>query len=266
MGIKHIIHIGHHGPVRIRIPGDFKVLFVPAFAKVEIRDVLEKEIGKLRNYTLVGLLASLQHVNRLNDIKKGLEERGYRVLIGTGNLPYPGQVIGCDVSAATSIADKVNCFLVVAGGFFHGLGVYLRTGIKTFILDPYAGRMIDVEPIAKKIIARHLYNLSKALEAENFGVIISTKPGQYAAGKALEIRRKIEQHGKKAYLIVLDEIIPENLENFAFLDAYVNTACPRLNIDNEDVFKKPIIGMGEIDYILRGELEKYDLRRALQIL
>ena len=65
---------------------------------------------------------------------------------------------------------------------------------------------------------------------------------------------------------VLDEITPENLENFAFLDAYVNTACPRLNIDNEDVFKKPIIGIGEIDYVLHGEIEKYDFRKALQIL
>ncbi len=266
LGVKHIIHIGHHGPVRVRIPRDFKVLFVPAFAKVEIVDVLEGEIEKLRDYTPVGLLASLQHINRLNDIKKSLEEKGYKVLIGAGNLPYSGQIIGCDVSAAASIADKVNCFLVVAGGFFHGLGVYLKTGIKTFILDPYAGRIIDIEPIAKRIMARHLYNLSKALDAENFGVIISIKPGQYAMGKALEIRRKIEQHGRRAYLIVLDEITPENLENLAFLDAYVNTACPRLNIDNEDVFKKPIIGIGEIDYVLHGEIEKYDFHKALQIL
>ena len=112
LGVKHIIHIGHHGPVRVRVPRDFKVLFIPAFAKVEIIDVLEREMGKLGDYTPVGLLASLQHVNQLNNVKKSLEKRGYKVLIGAGNLPYLGQIIGCDVSAATSIANRVNCCLL----------------------------------------------------------------------------------------------------------------------------------------------------------
>ncbi|RLE66258.1 MAG: diphthamide biosynthesis enzyme Dph2 [Thermoprotei archaeon] len=265
LGIKHIIHLGHHGPVRVRIPEDVKVLFVPAFAKVDIEKVLEREIEKLRGYTSIGLLSSLQHINQLDNAKRSLERRGYEVLIGMGNLPYPGQVIGCDVSAAVKVSGKVSCFLVVAGGFFHGLGVYLKTKTKTFVLDPYVGKIFDIEPIAKKILARHMYNLSRALDAETFGVIVSIKPGQYSVGKALEIYRKIKRYGKKAYLIVVDEVEPSELENFAFLDAYINTACPRLNIDSEDVFKKPIIGIGEIDYVLRDEIEKYDIQKALQI-
>ncbi len=266
LGVKHIVHIGHHGPVRVRVPEDVKVYFVPAFAKVDVEKALKKGVEKLEEYLRVGLLASLQHVKQLGKIKKILETSGHEVLIGRGKLPYPGQVIGCDVSAASEISGKVSCFLVVAGGFFHGLGVYVKTGVKTFVLDPYAGEIVDVEPVAKRMFARHLYNLTRALEAKRFGVIVSMKPGQYMIRQALETCRKIERQGKKAYLLILDEVEPEQLENFPFLDAYVNTACPRLNLDNEENFKKPIIGLKELDYILSGRIKDYKIEDAIHIL
>ncbi|OYT30334.1 MAG: diphthamide biosynthesis enzyme Dph2 [Thermofilum sp. ex4484_82] len=266
LGIKHIIHIGHHGPVRVKIPENVQVFFVPAFAKISVENALENNLNKLGDCSPIGLLASLQHVNQLKSVKKKLENLGYSVVIGHGNLPFDGQIIGCDVSAAVNIARKVSCFLVIAGGIFHGFGVYIRTGKKTLILDPYRKKIVDIQKTMEKFYAKHLYNLAKALEAKKFGVLVSTKPGQYSINLARKIAQKIKKHGKKAYIIVTDEIEPETLQNFTFIDAYVNTACPRLNFDNEDNFKKPIIGAKEIDYVLENRLADHKIIDTLHIL
>ncbi len=65
----------------------------------------------------------------------------------------------------------------------------------------------------------------------------------------IELAEKIKQDlikkGKKAYILVFDEIKPEKLEGFD-LNAYINTACPRIVIEDRTLFKKPILNPDEI--------------------
>jgi 2-(3-amino-3-carboxypropyl)histidine synthase len=45
------------------------------------------------------------------------------------------------------------------------------------------------------------------------------------------MKRLLEKHGKKGYLLALEHVGPE-LIDFYPVDAFVNTACPRIAIDD----------------------------------
>ena len=55
---------------------------------------------------------------------------------------------------------------------------------------------------------------------------------------------EIEKKGKKAYFLVLDEIVSEKLPD---LDCYINTECPRIAIEDRALFNKPILNPDELD-------------------
>lgn len=53
-----------------------------------------------------------------------------------------------------------------------------------------------------------------------------------------------------AYLIILDEITPQNLMPFMDLDAFVVTACPRIAIDDSKMYEKPLLTPQELEIVL----------------
>src|SRR5437660_12784546 len=88
--------------------------------------------------------------------------------------------------------------------------------------------------------------IEKARQASNFGIIISTKPGQSNPTIALNIQHQLEENGKKAVLLYADEIRPEKLLDFTDVDAFVDTACSRLALDDSERFHKPIVTRDDI--------------------
>ena len=70
----------------------------------------------------------------------------------------------------------------------------------------------------------------KFLNAKNIGFLISTKPGQkYPIKKLEEFEKKHKE--KRFYYFVADHIDINQFENFRFIEAWINTACPRLEED-----------------------------------
>lgn len=77
---------------------------------------------------------------------------------------------------------------------------------------------------------------------------------------AKELRQKAEQKGKEAFLIMLDEVTPEALLSFK-ADAFVNTACPRIAIDDAARYKVPLLTPIEFEIALgarKWEEYKFD--------
>ena len=64
--------------------------------------------------------------------------------------------------------------------------------------------------------------------SKNIGVLISKKPGQLDL-KPLNLEKRFPK--KKFYFFLADEIRKEDLENFNFIDIFVNSACPRIAYD-----------------------------------
>jgi len=58
------------------------------------------------------------------------------------------------------------------------------------------------------------------------GIIVSLKPGQNNLNLAFKLKEKLKKLGKEVYLFIFDEV--SNLEDFNFIELWINTACPRI--------------------------------------
>lgn len=258
VGADGVVHIGHHGPVWFRPPGRPSVLFVPARSTVDPTPVFSAALEDVARggARTVAVLATVQHVHWLPKLKELAAERGLSPV--TGSLAgVEGLVVGCDYSSLR----RADAVLVVAGGLFHALGAAVASGAPTWAVDPYTRTYtrVNTEPL----LSRRLYALSKAVDARSFAVVVSTKPGQQRLSLALRIRKTLEGGGRKAAVVVFNELTREALENLPRYEAYVNTACPRLAIDDAEMFPAPVLNPGELKYVLSGSLEGYSLRDAL---
>ena len=251
LGVDLIIHYGHSKMVRYeRVP----TLYVEARAVVDVNSAVEKALPLLGKWHKIGLATTVQHVQTLDEVREILVRAGKTVIIGdTGRASYPGQVIGCDYSNAISIAKDVEAFLFIGGGQFHALGVALSTSKPTVAADPFDNTSFSVDKEAEKIFKQRWAIIEDAKEAKNFGVLLGIKPGQKRLEDALQVKEKLERNGKTAYLLAAKEITPEALMEFPTIDAFVNTACPRISLDDSANFKKPVLTKNETSVVL-GEL------------
>jgi 2-(3-amino-3-carboxypropyl)histidine synthase len=88
-------------------------------------------------------------------------------------------------------------------------------------------------------------NVSEAKKAQNFGILVGLKPGQMHLQRAIEIKDKLQNKEKNAIVFALKEITPEALMQFPKIDAYVNTACPRVVLEDAPRFTRPILTTNE---------------------
>jgi 2-(3-amino-3-carboxypropyl)histidine synthase len=243
LGVDLIIHYGHSKLVKYeRVP----TIYIEARATVNVNGAVERALPLMEKWRKIGLATTIQHVQTLDSVREILLHSGKTVVIGdTGRLSYPGMVIGCDYSNAKSIAKDVEAFLFIGGGKFHALGVALSTAKPTIVADPYDERAFSVNEEAEKIIKQQWASIEDAKKAKSFAVLVGLKPGQKRLEDALSIKQELEKNGKMAYLFAIREVLPEALMEFPTVDAYVNTACPRISLDDVSRFQKPILTINE---------------------
>jgi len=250
LGIDLIIHFGHAKLVKHeQVP----TVYVEARATVTVDDAVEKSIPLLSKYGKIGLATTVQHVQALAHAREILVRAGKTVIIGdAGRVNYAGQVSGCDYSNVQSIANDVEVFLFIGGGRFHALGVALSTSKPTIIADPYEKRAYPIDEEAQKILKQRWACVEEAEHATTFGILVGLKLGQKHLDDALKIKEMAEKNGKTAFLFAIREILPEALMEFPTVDAYVNTACPRISLDAPSKFLKPVLTVNEF-MVVSGE-------------
>jgi len=238
LGCEKIIHFGHSKLIDSDIPVEYK----------ELREeynpvpVLEKSFDKIKG-NKIGLVSTLQFLDSLESAKEFLEKKGKTVKIGKGKI-YPGQILGCDISSAKSIENEVDSFLFIGSGKFHPLGLALKTEKPVFVLDVEKNIIYELDK--QEFLKQKYAAIALAKDANKFGILVSVKPGQLNLELAKRIKKELEEKGKKAYILVFNEIKPEKLEGLE-LDCYVNTACPRIAIEDRTLFKKPILNPDELN-------------------
>ena len=258
LGVDLVIHYGHSKLVKYE---RFPTIYVEARATLNVPSVVEKALPMLKKWRKIGLATTVQHVQTLDEVREILTRQGKIVVIGdTGRLSYPGQVIGCDYSNAVSIAKDVEAFLFVGGGQFHALGVALSASKPTVVADPYDGTVASVDMDAEMVLKQRWAHVQEAKKAEIFGVLIGLKPGQKRIDDALQLKHKLEMEDKTTVLFAVKEITPESLMEFPSVDAFVNTACPRISLDDAARFRKPILTLNEALVVI-GELSWEELCR-----
>ncbi|MBS7616435.1 diphthamide biosynthesis enzyme Dph2 [Candidatus Bathyarchaeota archaeon] len=245
-----IVHYGHAKLLKYeKVP----TVYIEARATLDVSETVKNALSLIENWRKIGLATSIQHVQTLDEAKEILIRAGKTVMVGdAGHLHYPGQVIGCDYSNVKSVADDVEGFLFIGGGRFHALGVALSTSKPTILADPYEKRAYAINEEAQKIKKQRWASIQEAQKAKTFAVLLGLKPGQKRLEDALHIKEKLEKIGKDAYIFAVREITPETIMNFPTVDAYVNTACPRVSLDDASRFRKPMLTLNEAR-VLTGE-------------
>lgn len=240
LGCDTILHIGHEDyGAESSLPVVFWEYFIPS----DPTPILEKEFSKIGPYEKIGLATSIQFVDAIEKVKQFLESRGKRVITHTA-LQHAGQILGCHLEAATKIEPAVDCFLCISAGKFYGLGLVLETEKPMFCLDLERREIYDLKELKKKIQKIIAWNKSQFEDARTVGILVSWKRGQVKL--PFEVKKKLEANGKEVYIFAMDEITPEKLMGLD-VDFIVNTACPRIGIDDLERYKIPILNLEQIE-------------------
>ncbi|MFC7133882.1 MULTISPECIES: diphthamide biosynthesis enzyme Dph2 [Salinibaculum] len=233
------VHFGH-SPMK----ESDSIIYVPLFSNVEVFPIMERcldeELAPPEEDPDVGLVTTAQHMNKFDEMRTFLEDRGYTVHTRRGDdrLTHEGQVLGCNYASAEVDADQV---LYVGGGKFHPLGLAMEHPEKKVVIGDPVNNVVKIAD-NEKFMKQRYASVHKAMDADTWGVIFCTKIGQGRWEQAQEI----VQNNDDAYLITMDEVTPDRLTNFG-MDAYVNTGCPRITTDDGPQFKKPMLTPGEYE-------------------
>ena len=217
-----------------------KTLFLEARVKIDIQ-LTEEQIKQLPKE--LALFTTVQFIDSLNNIKKQLETAGIKVILPKAkHTQYPGQILGCEF-----IESDAPAFLYIGDGMFHPQAIAVKNNKPIFCYNPYTKKIIlfdrkDIDTVVKK----HKVAIMKFLEAETIGIIVSAKPGQQWLKRAIEFKKKCEAKEKHVYIFMANTIDFIQLNNFPFIQCWVNSACPRIGIDDKNKIDKPIVNLEDV--------------------
>lgn len=191
------------------------------------------------------LAMPIQFLNFKEKIIQQLEKAGKKVtLLKSKHGCYPGQILGCDVF---SYPGKFDGFLYVGDGKFHPTALLYENNLPIYSYNPFTSRL---EVLDQKFIEKQLQRrqgmLAKLLLSKTVGIIMTTKPGQNRSKEAELLREKLERSGKEVFVFLAGDINFSQLENFNFVDVWVNTGCPRIA---EDFGCLNLKDLGEMDIV-----------------
>lgn len=195
-----------------------KTLYIQAKRKTNANKAKILELSK-QLPKQIAIAYSIQYQNLALEVKTILSKKH--------KITSISQVLGC---SKPKFPKTTQAILLIGSGRFHAVALALETKLPTYILERDKLSKIsekDTESLEKKQKAGYL----KFLHADKIGILISTKPGQSNLKKALDFKK---QSKKKSYLFISNEINTSEFENFQ-IDSWVNTACPRLDMNNSSI-------------------------------
>jgi 2-(3-amino-3-carboxypropyl)histidine synthase len=241
LNVDLIVHYGHSQFV-FNDFHDFNVAYFYALFKLDPSNLIVKALSLMEKKKKYGLATTIQHLNYLENVKKILDKNGYTAIIPSkGKFAiHSGQIVGCDYSPLKSIENEIDCCIII-GSYFHGLGATLCLDKPIILVDPYSNKVSDISHERNKVLKQRYSYISAAKAAKNIGIIIGMKIGQYKPKIAQRLRKLVKESGKNSIFVCMDEVAPEYINNFTEIDAFINTACPRVSIDDATRFIKPIL-------------------------
>ena len=252
-----LVHYGHAEFHHV----DANVEYVPYFVDAPL-DILNDSLKELDSYKTISLITTIQHIHQLDKVKGFFEAAGKRVVIGKpyGFAKQPGQILGCDIGSAANVDKQVDAHVYFGGGMFHPLGALLNTSKPFVVIEPFANKVERIDGYREIYRKRSNGKKMRALEARKFGVLVSTKNGQHNMNLARIIKRKIDEAGLEAEIMVANTFDFMALDNM-MVDAFVNTACPRVSIDDIERTRAPLLSANELMDVLRMKQELVQIKK-----
>ena len=194
------------------------------------------------------VFTTVQFLDSLDAVAKQLEDAGLTVrLIRPRHCQHAGQILGC---STTSFGAKGD-FLYLGDGLFHPKALVMRNKRKVFTYNPKTGETGLVDRLTVKVILKKLKaNFSRFLMAKNVGVLITLKAGQQKEFLARNLA--VDYPDKKFYYFVDNTYDFQSLNNFPFIDMYLNTMCERIGLDDTNVQGLPIMNVEDLKDMKAG--------------
>ena len=224
------------------------VVLIPARIRnfqVDLVNLID-EIQKLE-WKQVGLTATIQHLEHLPVLKRTLESNQ----IGATISQDDGQILGCHIGKSKVNFRRANIDGVISlhPGNFHVRSMLFKTSWPILQIDPITGHK-SLHSVAERdrIIKKRLALIEKARKATTWGILGSLRLGQWQPRSHTRVK-KILNKDFRFIELVGKKISSEYLANFTWVDAWVNTACPRVALDDSIRFNRPMITFQEFLYI-----------------
>ena len=196
---------------------------------------------KKQNPKSIALFASVQFTNLTNLIRQ-MKKLGIKINTTKAKRTNERlQILGCDCyedSFNDPIIQNSDLILYIGDGLFHPKALLLsqinkQNPTTLAIFNPIADKVELVNPsIIFNQIKKATRNLKLFINANLIGILVTIKPGQQFLEAAKKLKEKLEKEGKKAYIFIDNTININDLENYPFIQAWVNTACPRIGTDD----------------------------------
>ncbi|UCE13990.1 MAG: diphthamide biosynthesis enzyme Dph2 [Candidatus Heimdallarchaeota archaeon] len=251
LGCNLLIHFGHTSfgfENKIQTQhAKIDILEIPALVTFEISSYFTQLSRKLEQlkWADIGLVATAQHLKNLEELKSCLDSKKINnVVLRTG------QILGCHLQNAMGFPKDVDGIISLHAGHFHTHGLLLSTVHPILQLNPFTGEinLFSQEERNKLIRKRHAI-IQKARAAETWGVLGSSKLGQYNPGQMSRVEKILTSNNKFIVQVIGENLDPHHLLNLPWVDAWVDTACPRLAVDDQISFEKPIVTFKEFLYL-----------------
>ena len=233
-----------------------EVLFLEAPYSGEVELCLETlKYLKKKKYKTVALYASIQFVHNLDRVRQQLQDETIAVVTSHAQRTHvPGQLLGCDVfhdslNLKKEIIPTIEVYLYIGDGKFHPYALaYAQKEAVQFkeiiCNDPiHKSMMVVDQKEIQTILGRYKASLVKFLSSKTVGVISTIKPGQEYLKQSFALEKKFPH--KKFFCFIDDTISFNQLENFPFIEVWVNTACPRIGIDDQKQFQRGVVNMND---------------------
>ena len=255
--VDKLIHYGHAEFNKV----DFDVEYVPYEIDAPL-DLLPKSLEYLKDFNRISVVTTVQHLHQLDSIKEFYEKNGKEVFIGRpyGFAKHPGQILGCDIGSAASVDSKVDAHVYFGGGIFHPLGALLNTKKPFLVIEPFDSKIEFIDSLRDTYQRRSKGKVLASLDAKSIAILVTTKNGQHNLKLAEILKKKIESEGLKSAILVSNTFDFDSINNMMEFDAFVNTACPRIAIDDIDRLRKPLLSANELMQVLSMKKELAEMR------
>lgn len=255
-----LVHFGHAEFHKV----DFNVEYVHYEINAPL-EILGRSLPYLDKFKRIGLCTTVQHLHQLESVCDFYQQAGKEVVIGKpyGFAKQPGQILGCDIGSAASIDNKVDAHVYFGGGMFHPLGALLNTKKPFLVVEPFQNHISFIDEYREKYRKVSRGKILGSINAKRFGILVSTKNGQHNMQLATIIKSNIEKAGLDAGILVANTFDFESINNMMEFDALVNTACPRIGIDDYDRTRVPMLSANELMEVIRIQKEQQTIRNHI---
>ena len=214
-------------------------IYIPAKSKltVDLSQIKSKLGGKILLFTTV------QYIEQIDKMREQIGKDNCDILTPKeSHAKFAGQILGCTKLLDDEIKDY-DAILFVGDGLFHPIALS-NDIIDVFCFNPRTKELTKLDDnYFKKIKSKKKSGMNSFYRAKKVGVLVSTKIGQKRID-AIDVLKKYYPD-KEFFGIIFDTIDFSRLEDFNFIECFVNTACPRIGVDDE--LPKPCVNISDLE-------------------